>query len=216
MPTHGPTKKALTNLMSCGCLRNWEEFTHLSKRGKSYELDCIRLRLCISEQCWRPGDVNNISLTTSDKCVPYPNIVHRTLTNKLKNTKDLKRDTFALISEKRRLLEARHRCCHERYGRDLNTAFKFTKAEIKKFGDSRELEVRNEVKGLIRNSVWQNMVSPSKVRNLTTGQVSDVELEALSLGGILIYNLGKVHSLISLLPFMDMTIDTEMMVVNLI
>ena len=61
------------------------------------------------------------------------------------------------------------------------------------------------------------MVSPSKVRNLTTGQVSDVELEALSLGGgILIYNLGKVHSLISLLPFMDMTIDTEMMVVNLI
>ena len=101
VPTHGPTKKALTNLMSCGCLRNWEEFTHLSKRGKSYELDCIRLRLCISEQCWRPGDVNNISLTTSDKCVPYPNIVHRTLTNKLKNTKDLKRDTFALISEKR-------------------------------------------------------------------------------------------------------------------
>ena len=191
VPTHGPTKKALTNLMSCGCLRNWEEFTHLSKRGKSYELDCIRLRLCISEQCWRPGDVNNISLTTSDKCVPYPNIVHRTLTNKLKNTKDLKRDTFALISEKRRLLEARHRCCHERYGRDLNTAFKFTKAEIKKFGDSRELEVRNEVKGLIRNSVWQNMVSPSKVRNLTTGQVSDVELEALSLGGDFNLQLGK-------------------------
>ena len=69
--------------------------------------------------------------------------------------------------------------------------FESVQTEIKRFGDSRELEVRNEVKGLIRNSVWQNMVSPSKVCNLTTGQFSDIELEALSLGGIFNLQLGK-------------------------
>ena len=112
VPNRGPTRRALLKLRDCGCLQVWNEFMHLSRKSKTFELDYIRLKLCIREQCWAPGDVNNISLSEGDKCVPYPKSVHRALVNKLKNAKDIKKEAFDLAGEKRKMLEVKHRGCH--------------------------------------------------------------------------------------------------------
>ena len=183
VPSHGPVRKALLNLADCGCLREWKEFLHLSKGRIYQELECLRFRLCISEQCWDPSLVGNGSLSASDRCVPYPKSVHHALTNKLHIAKNVKKDAYDHVSEKRRLLEEGHNNCPSRYGRDLKMAFKFVNSEVKRYGDYRRAEVLDEVKALIRGSPWQRMVNPSKVRNLAVHRVNTEELELLSLGG---------------------------------
>ena len=77
------------------------------------------------------------------------------------------------------------------YKRDLNTAFKFTSAEVKKYGELKKTEILIEVKGLIKNSIWQSVVYPSKVCNLPNGQVYVIELELLSLGADFSLQIGK-------------------------
>ena len=183
VPSHGPVRKALLNLAVCGCLQEWKDFLHLSKGRVYCALECLRIRLCISEQCWDSDLVSNASLSVSDRCVPYPKSVHHALTSKLHIAKNIKKDAYDHASEKRRLLQVRHNSCPSRYGRDLKMAFKFVNSEVKKYGDNRRAEILDEVKTLIRCSPWQRMVNPSKVRNLAFGKVSTEELELLSLGG---------------------------------
>ena len=133
VPNHGPVKKALLNLAECGCLREWKENLHLSKGGMYQELECLRFRLCISEQCWDPSIVGNGSLSASDRCIPYPKPVHRALISRLHAAKNSKLEACSHVGEKRRLLEERHAVCPDRYRRDLKMAFKFVNSEVKRY-----------------------------------------------------------------------------------
>ena len=154
----------------------------LSREGKLSELIVNRLSLCIAEQCWSDRDIESISLTNHDRSLPYPDVVHRCLTNQLVNARAHKTEAFAARREQRHLLRNKHMSCCGRAGKDLNVMFKVTKAEMEKFGDTREKEMRNEINDLIRVSKWQSLVNTDKVCNLTTNEVSTVELEVLSLG----------------------------------
>ena len=184
--------RARDGLRSCGCYSAWEEYTRLVIECKFAELNVKRLGFCISEQCWSPGDIDGLTLTGSDRAVPYPDVVHQCLSNKLKNAKACKKEKFENAKEKRILLTARHNLCHVQYRTDLNVLFKVTTHEVNTVGATREAEIDNEVKGLIRESRWQNVVSPDKVLNLTEDEVSTEELEVLSLGADFKLQKGKV------------------------
>ena len=80
--------------------------------GKLCELVITRLRLCVAEQCWSDADVESISLTNHDRSVPYPDVVHRCLINKLTNAKNRKTEVYEAIADQRKLLEAKHRTCN--------------------------------------------------------------------------------------------------------
>ena len=131
---------------------------------------------------WTEGDILGISLTVNDRTEPYPDVVHRCLTNKLRNARALKKELFESIGEQRRLLIDRHRSCYEQAKRDLNVLFEVTRAQCKNKGNEGEDEINNEISGLIGNSTWQKLVNVSRVRNLTTNEVNTQELELLSLG----------------------------------
>ena len=114
--------------------------------------------------------------------MPFPDVVYRCLTNQLVNAKDNKIQTFAAISEQRKLLEAKHRSCGAQSKRDLNVMFKVTKAEANEFKVIKRREMISEISDLIKVSNWQNIVDTDKICNLTNNEVSTLELEALSLG----------------------------------
>ena len=97
-PSRRSLRKASNGLRNCGCLSAWEEYTQLSIECKYRELVVKRLLLCISEQCWSPRDIDGVSLTGSDRAVPYPDIVHQCLTNKLKNARALKRKILRMLA----------------------------------------------------------------------------------------------------------------------
>ena len=182
MPSPSRVNRALTSLERCGCRRLWEELTDMSIEGKLCELVITRLRLCVAEQCWSDADVESISLTNHDRSVPYPDVVHRCLINKLTNAKNRKTEVYEAIADQRKLLEAKHRTCNVQWRRDLNTLSKVTKAKVRDRESVRRKEIIDEINSLIRSSTWQSLVDIEKVCNLTNGQVSTTELELLSLG----------------------------------
>ena len=130
--------RARDGLRSCGCYSAWEEYTRLVIECKFAELNVKRLGFCISEQCWSPGDIDGLTLTGSDRAVPYPDVVHQCLSNKLKNAKACKKEKFENAKEKRILLTARHNLCHVQYRTDLNVLFKVTTHEVNTVGATRE------------------------------------------------------------------------------
>ena len=91
-PRHPSGKRAMRNFQRCGCLDIWKKYTDLAIKGKVSEMLVTRLRLCVEEQCWSESDIEGLSLTVNDKSHPYPSLVHRSLTNKLKNAKELKKE----------------------------------------------------------------------------------------------------------------------------
>ena len=79
-------------------------------------------------------------------------------------------------------MKERHSSCPDRNDKNLNVLFGVTKREVKAASLERETESANEIHGLIRESRWQNIVCADKVLNLTENEVSNEELEVLSLG----------------------------------
>ena len=182
MPSPSRINRALTSLERCGCRKLWDDLTDMSIEGKLCELVITRLRLCVAEQCWSEEDIEGISLTNHDRSLPYPEIVHRCLINKLTNAKDRKSQAYRAITDQRKLLEDKHRTCNAQWRRDLNTLSKVTNAKIRDRESVRRKQIIDEIKSLIRSSTWQSLVDTEKVCNLTNGQVSTTELELLSLG----------------------------------
>ena len=129
-----------------------------------------------------PCDIAGLSLTDKARSDPFPDVVRDCLINKLNNVRSIKKEAFESICEQRRLLESEHRSCNDRAGRDLNVLFRVTKAQCQTQSAKGEIEIDNEISGLIRGSVWAKLVDVSRVRNLTEDQVSAHELEVLSLG----------------------------------
>ena len=185
-PSHRSLRRSERNakhdLRSCGCLPDWDKYTQLSIECKYSELAVKRLKLCISEQCWSPSDIGGVSLTGSDRVLPYPEVVNQCLKNKLKNARSLKKEKIEIVNEHWRLLKEKHSRCSSRAGNNLNVLSKLTEKQVKPKGVEREAEIMNEVSGLISVSQWRNIVSPHKVLNLTDNEVSNEELEILSLG----------------------------------
>ena len=186
LPKNTPNRKDVsrskTNLRNCGCLEAWDRFDRLSAEGRRCELTILRFRRCIEEQCWASCDVAGLSLTAKARSEPFPDVVRDCLINKLKNARSIKKEAFESICEQRRLLENGHRSCYDRAERDLKVLFGVTKAQCQTQASKGEIEIDNEITGLIRGSVWAKLVDVSRVRNLTTDQVSAHELEVLSLG----------------------------------
>ena len=75
-----------------------------------------------------------------------------------------------------------HRTCPDRGSKHLNVLLGFVKHEAKTLESKREAGIISGIRDLIRESCWQNMVNPGKVLNLTVNEVSNEELEILSLG----------------------------------
>ena len=173
---------ATANLRNCGCQAAWERFNHLSLEGGRCELAVRRLRRCIEEQCWAPGDMVGVALTARAKSDPFPDVVNEHLANKLKNARSIKNETFESIREQRLSLENGHRSCYDRAKRDLNVLFGVTKAKRKSLVVGGERQIDNEINALIGVSAWSKLVDVSRVRNLTTDEVNAQELEVLSLG----------------------------------
>ena len=48
-------EKALSNLRRCGCCETWKRYTQLTVDGRINDLEVMRYRLCIGEQCGQPG-----------------------------------------------------------------------------------------------------------------------------------------------------------------
>ena len=119
-----------------------------------HQLNVTRLKACISEQCWAPRDIDGLTLTGSDKAVPYPEVVHQCLTNKLRNAKNRKKESSVIVGEKRRLLLEKHSQCHARGRAQINVLFKASTHEAKSKAAARREEIANEVKVLIRGSRW--------------------------------------------------------------
>ena len=212
---HRSVRIVKSNLTVCGCLSAWEQFIHLSNKGKNLELDIIRLRYCIGEQCWDNRDID-FQLSESDKSVPFPKPVLRCLTNKLKNARNLRRDAFASVSEQRRALDEGHRQCHPQANRDLNTVFRATKALMGEIEALGKTNIRTEINDLIKNSRWQALVDPAKVCNLTTNEVSSEALEFLSLGADFKLKIERDLLLILLPASSDLMPDIQIIVGNLI
>ena len=83
--------KVLTLLENCGCLTYWKDYTDLAMRGKSIDIDRIRLIWCLKQQCWSTADIDVTCLTEADKAHVFPGIVMRGLSDKLKAVRELKR-----------------------------------------------------------------------------------------------------------------------------
>ena len=98
-----PQMDALANLRACGCLEAFERYSYLSVEGKMREWDIRRLTLMYLEQCWSQGEIAGVTLTSNDISEPFPKIVRQCLSNKIKNAKSLKNETFEHIGEARRL-----------------------------------------------------------------------------------------------------------------
>ena len=182
MPNPSRVNRALKSLERCGCLPLLNRYMDLSIEGKVNETSITRLRLCISEQCWSEGDIGNIPLSNHDRSMPFPEVINRCLLNLIENVKGHKTETFSAIREQRILLEDKHRTCCDRPRRDLNVMFEVNKAKVREYEEVRMKEIIDEINSLIRSSTWQTLVNPSKVCNLTSDQVSTIELELLSLG----------------------------------
>ena len=60
--------------------------------------------------------------------------------------------------------------------------FKITRSDVKNKGFVRKREISDEISVLIADSLWARKVDKFIIRNLTTNEVSDTELELLSLG----------------------------------
>ena len=88
-PRANGLRKALASLTRCGCLTIWKQYTDQALKGKNFDIDCIRLRWCLSEHCWGLEDVDNTSLTESDKSQPFPEVAKRSLMQKLKAARSL-------------------------------------------------------------------------------------------------------------------------------
>ena len=170
-PQDTPSRRSVgfarANLRNCGCLALWERFNHLSLEGGRCELAIRRLRRCIEEQCWAPGDIVGVVLTGRARHEPFPDVVSEHLANKLKNARSIKNEAFESIREQRLTLENGHRSCYGRAKRDLNVLFGVTKANRKILVVSGERDIDNEINSLIRGSVWSKLVDVSRVRNLT-------------------------------------------------
>ena len=101
----GALNRALSHLKVCGCHTLWEQFTHLTIEGKACQIVCTRLELCISEKYWDTQDVDASSLTEDDKSQPFPEVVRRSLLQKLKAAKSCKRLAFSKANNSRLRLQ---------------------------------------------------------------------------------------------------------------
>ena len=174
--------KVLTLLENCGCHTSWKEYTDLSVGGKSIDIDCTRLIWCLSQQCWSTEDIDVTCLTEADKAHVFPGVVKRILSGKLKATRELKRSVARDTGNARRQFEERYVTCGHSQRKYLDGALEATKFLVESHGSARLDQVKGEIDGLIKNSNWQKLVDKSRVMNLTTNELSDNELEVLSLG----------------------------------
>ena len=175
-------KRALSSLRSCGCHDLWEEFTRLTIEGKSIIVDFKRIELCIKEQCWSNHDVDMGALTVSDRLLPFPVGVKRALFAKLEGIRSHKQRALQEANRARRNLQERHATCRSGPRRCMDNVSEATRSIAEAYFLSRWEEVIGEVDVLIRESAWQSHVDPNRVCNLTTNEVSNTELEILSLG----------------------------------
>ena len=180
-PSRRVVGAAKAALQKCGCFPDWEEYDRLSRECRMSELTVLRLGDCISEHIWSHSDVDDVTLTDSDKNMPYPDIVHIHLLNKRKNARALKKENLEKVKETRELLKVKHSTCRC-IGRHLRVLFDYTNSAIDMLASTRKREIDDEIKGLISESRWKQVVNPEKVLNLTDNEVSNEELEVLSLG----------------------------------
>ena len=155
-------ERALSSLRSCGCHPLWEEFTRLAIEGKSFMIDCKRLELCITEQCWSDQDIDVSSLTVSDRLLPFPVGVKRALFAKLEAARSHKQRVLQEASIARKILQERHVACRSGPRRCLDSVSEATRSIAEDFYSSRWEAVIDEVDVLIRNSAWQNHVDINK------------------------------------------------------
>ena len=174
--------KVLTLLENCGCLTYWKDYTDLAMRGKSIDTDRIRLIWCLKQQCWSADDIDVTCLTEADKAHVFPGIVMRGLSDKLKAVRELKRSVARDSGNARRRFEERYGTCGHSRRKHLDCALEATKFLVESHGKDRLDQTKIEIDGLIKNSNWQKLVDTSRVLNLTTNELSNNELEVLSLG----------------------------------
>ena len=185
-------ERALSSLRSCGCHPLWEEFTRAAIEGKSFMIDCKRFELCITEQCWSDQDIDVSSLIVSDRLLPFPVGVKWALFAKLEAARSHKQRALQEASIARRTLQESHEACRSGPRRCLDSASEATRSIAEDFYSSRWEVVIDEVNALIRNSAWQNHVDTNRVCNLTANEISNTELEVLSLSTD--FRLGSARS----------------------
>lgn len=181
-PNRKTVSHAKRRFQTCGCFPIYEEYASLSREWRIGRAEVKRLHFCISEQCWSPDDAQGITLTEGDNAVPFPDVIHKHLSNRLRNAKAHSKEISKKAKEKLTLLKEKHSACPDRNRRHLNVLLDFAEHEAKARESGRVTEIISEIRSLIRESRWQNIVSPGKVLNLTDNEVGDEELEVLSLG----------------------------------
>ena len=118
------------------------------------------------EQCWSQGEIAGVTLTSDDISEPFPKIVRQCLSNKIKNAKSLKNETFEHIGEARRLFVGKHKECPLKSGSSCNSVLGITKDLVEHKDSERETQVLDEIQVLIQGSRWQELVDPSRFCNL--------------------------------------------------
>ena len=174
--------KCLTSLNNCSCLAYWKDYTDKALECGRIELSINRLILCLQQQCWSDTDIDTSCFTEADRDHVFPTVVSRALSCKLKALRELKRSKAKASGDARRLLVGNHDNCGPSKNKFLKGALEATRFLVRTQEKSKTGQVNDEISELISRSNWQKIVDTSRVLNLTTGELNDIELEVLSLG----------------------------------